>query len=393
MKNEKLEERRRKVPVPVFKVRNVGPYSYQNDRPNCQMFEQLPVTSQEFYSSLLVQALCALKVNTYWDNFDAQRFNFDGKDRSGEFEAATHAFYFNWFWERHEELFRAYSHLADEQSKRLYLFLIAYRLCGHFCVKIPVGFDVNSPAYREYLAIQAEGAKASELSVNGAFGALKHFDFAFRGERYIVDALGLDYYLMRNQYFLSRNGLRIAPEEGDMVIDGGACLGDTAAVFSVAVGEKGRVYSFDPVAPHLQVLEYNAKQFPLRNVSVMPYGLSDHEVVANPVMLPSYNPGFNSTQIQGLPLRSIDQLVEAGAIANPDFIKLDIEGAELDALKGAGKSIRRHRPKLAVSLYHKPNDLFEIVLYIKENFPFYECYLDHYTIHMEETVLYCTTRS
>jgi hypothetical protein len=42
-----------------------------------------------------------------------------------------------------------------------------------------------------------------------------------------------------------------------------------------------------------------------------------------------------------------------------------------------------------VSLYHKPNDLFEIVAFVKENFPFYSMYIDHYTIHGEETVLYC----
>ncbi len=53
------------------------------------------------------------------------------------------------------------------------------------------------------------------------------------------------------------------------------------------------------------------------------------------------------------------------------FIKLDIEGAELDALKGAYNTIQRCKPKIAVCIYHLPNDLWEIILYIKENFPFY----------------------
>ena len=46
----------------------------------------------------------------------------------------------------------------------------------------------------------------------------------------------------------------------------------------------------------------------------------------------------------------------------PTFLKMDVEGAELDALKGAAETIRRHRPVLAICLYHKPEDLWQIPL-------------------------------
>jgi hypothetical protein len=121
----------------------------------------------------------------------------------------------------------------------------------------------------------------------------------------------------------------------------------------------------------------------------MPYGLSDKNVVAEPMVLNQYAPGFRSGN-NPVPLRSIDFLVNTKDIAKIDFIKLDVEGAELDSIRGARDSILRFKPKLAISLYHKPNDLFEIILYIKDKFPFYSCYVDHYTIHAEETVLYCT---
>jgi hypothetical protein len=52
-------------------------------------------------------------------------------------------------------------------------------------------------------------------------------------------------------------------------------------------------------------------------------------------------------------------------------MKFDIEGAELSALKGAYNTIQKFKPKLAVCIYHLPNDLWEIILYIKEQFPFY----------------------
>ena len=120
----------------------------------------------------------------------------------------------------------------------------------------------------------------------------------------------------------------------------------------------------------------------------MPFGLSNRDVIADPIILGGYGPGFNSNNHK-VPLRSIDSLVNTKDIEKIDFIKLDVEGAEMDTLRGAQQSIAHFKPKLAISLYHKPDDLFEIILYIKEKFPFYNCYVDHYTFHSEETVLYC----
>ena len=67
---------------------------------------------------------------------------------------------------------------------------------------------------------------------------------------------------------------------------------------------------------------------------------------------------------------------------------MDIEGSELDALKGAEHSLRRWRPKLALSLYHRPEDLFSIPLWLDSLDCGYSFFLDHYSIHTEETVLY-----
>jgi hypothetical protein len=64
------------------------------------------------------------------------------------------------------------------------------------------------------------------------------------------------------------------------------------------------------------------------------------------------------------------------------------EGSELSALKGAETSIRRWRPKLAISLYHRPEDFFSIPLRIDSLSVGYNFFLDHYSIHNEETVLY-----
>ena len=54
---------------------------------------------------------------------------------------------------------------------------------------------------------------------------------------------------------------------------------------------------------------------------------------------------------------TLDYYVEEHDLPSIDFIKLDVEGAELDVLKGAAQSIRKWKPKLAISAYHKHEDL------------------------------------
>jgi FkbM family methyltransferase len=352
------------------------------------MFNTLPSSQHNFYSAVLAVAIHGLKANTYHDNFDAHRFNLDGKDHSREFDTSSRIFYFDWFFKHHASLFDAYQLLEDSASKRLYLSLLAFRLAGHHSVKLPLPFVARKAEWDEYRALEARSSRESILPLSGMFGKLKHFDFEYEGNRYVIDCLRLEAYLFRRQYFYSDNGIRIAPERGDVVIDGGACLGDTALVFSNAVGPGGKVYAFDPVAEHLDVLAHNIKQYPYKNVQVMPYGLSDKNVVSPPLVVNQYSPGFQAGN-QKIPLRSIDNMVMLGDIDRINFIKLDIEGAEFETLKGARESINHFKPKLAVSLYHKPNDLFELIRHIRNEHPFYSLHLGHYTIHQEETVLYC----
>lgn len=70
------------------------------------------------------------------------------------------------------------------------------------------------------------------------------------------------------------------------------------------------------------------------------------------------------------------------------FIKMDIEGAEMGALKGSAELIRRRRPDLAICTYHSISDLYEIPLYIHSLVPEYRLYLRHHTPVFCETVCY-----
>jgi FkbM family methyltransferase len=83
---------------------------------------------------------------------------------------------------------------------------------------------------------------------------------------------------------------------------------------------------------------------------------------------------------------SIDNLI---CNDNVSFIKMDVEGAELNSLRGAEKIIKLNRPKLAICLYHKPEDIYDITYWINSLELNYKCYIRLHTRFSQELVLYC----
>lgn len=70
------------------------------------------------------------------------------------------------------------------------------------------------------------------------------------------------------------------------------------------------------------------------------------------------------------------------------FIKMDIEGAEYEALQGCKQIIQSYKPKLAISVYHKKDDVLRIPEIILEMNPSYHFYLRHYSVTEHDTILY-----
>jgi FkbM family methyltransferase len=87
-----------------------------------------------------------------------------------------------------------------------------------------------------------------------------------------------------------------------------------------------------------------------------------------------------------LPVISIDDFCRDNDI--PTYIKMDIEGSEIDALEGARQIIQTAKPKLAVAVYHKAADLWQIPLLIKRFNSDYRLFLRHYTPEIIDTVCY-----
>ena len=199
-----------------------------------------PESQEQFKYFVILQFYIAMR-DRVEDNFDAVRFNFDGVDRSNEFQRREHAFYLDWFFTNQDEIYEAYSHLQDDESRAIYKDLLIYRLVGHLHYRVRSSVHTTQDKWNALAAIAV--GQESQLETTGMLGALKHYDFEWQGKRYTIDCMenGLLYSLARGQYFFERDGVRIQPEEGEYVVDGGACLGDTALVFSNAVGPSGRV--------------------------------------------------------------------------------------------------------------------------------------------------------
>lgn len=82
---------------------------------------------------------------------------------------------------------------------------------------------------------------------------------------------------------------------------------------------------------------------------------------------------------------ALDEIIRNEKIT---FIKMDVEGSELNALKGAKNTIRKNKPKLAICIYHKPEDILDIPAYILDLVKEYRFYIRHYSSCIWETVLY-----
>jgi len=87
---------------------------------------------------------------------------------------------------------------------------------------------------------------------------------------------------------------------------------------------------------------------------------------------------------------SLDELLAGERVT---FLKMNIEGAEIDALYGAQETIRRWLPKLAISVYHRPSDLWRIPRLVREFSADYDLFLRQHDGGVIETVLYGTPRS
>lgn len=164
-------------------------------------------------------------------------------------------------------------------------------------------------------------------------------------------------------------------KKGDVVIDCGAHVG----VFTDMALRLGasKVVSIEPDPVNLECLRRNFRQeITDGRVIVIPKGVWSREQMIT-LYVSELNSGSNSMVLEQhagkveVPVTTLDQIVEGSHLSHVNFIKMDIEGAEREALRGAMKTLARDFPKLMLDSYHLPDDMRVLPVIIHQANPRY----------------------
>ena len=176
-------------------------------------------------------------------------------------------------------------------------------------------------------------------------------------------------------------------------VDCGAFVGDTLATVAELGMRVDQVFAFEPDVRHFaQLARYGTELASATGASIALWPCA--------VAAESSPQRFRGDDGEaGHLARDGDQLVTAVALddALPGVIatdlKMDIEGAELDALRGAEELIRRGRPRLAICVYHRPDDLWRIPMFVRDLDLSYDFYLRSHALFGFDVVMYAVPRA
>lgn len=195
---------------------------------------------------------------------------------------------------------------------------------------------------------------------------------------------------VREQYRLKG---RVEVQAGDVVLDVGAYKGESSVWLAGQAGSAGLVLAFEPNPVARAFLERNAAH-------AASVGIGQIQVLGSAAGSDLCRASFISTAQScsrldaggemTVNVTTLDEVVLDQRLATVDFIKMDIEGGEVDALKGASRTLLLHAPRLAVSVYHLARDLPDAVVTIRSVRPDYRFFLSHKSPGLSETMLFAS---
>jgi FkbM family methyltransferase len=205
---------------------------------------------------------------------------------------------------------------------------------------------------------------------------------ADKQSRNILFGVAFTYYY-QNLYYIPQSPQQYIPSDIEIdysrVIHCGAYNGDTVNSFP----KMKALAVFEPDENHFRQLTEKLKKKHIQEIISIPCAVLDCEKKM----------GFQSNGTNSN-ISGNDYMVQCCAIDHvlptfaPTYITMDIEGAELEALSGCEQTIKNNKPALAISVYHRISDLWNVPLYIESLGVGYRMYLRNYTGYPAETILY-----
>ncbi len=176
--------------------------------------------------------------------------------------------------------------------------------------------------------------------------------------------------------------------DDEVYVDGGSFDGDTIRTFIERVrGRFADIYAFEPDPVTFDTLKGNFRDEP--RVHPIHAGLHSHGGSLRFRDDASRGAIFADDGEIEMPVTTIDEVLGDRRLT---YVKMNIEGAEIDALRGGQRAIRKWLPRLAISVYHRASDLWRIPQLVLELSPDYELYLRQHDGGIIETVLYALPR-
>jgi methyltransferase, FkbM family len=183
----------------------------------------------------------------------------------------------------------------------------------------------------------------------------------------------------------------IAPElfeltKSDYFVDCGAYTGDTVLQFAEFYPFLSGISAFEPTDDTFKMLQNSIAKLsipvrPIKKAVGDECGSAFFDILGNQTA----NRIVDNDRGVLIEVTTLDtELSEV----SPTYIKMDVEGFELAALRGARETIKKNRPILAICLYHKGEDLYEIPLYLRDLLTDYNFFVRKYTGTVFELVLY-----
>ena len=205
------------------------------------------------------------------------------------------------------------------------------------------------------------------------------------------------------QYYTIPEGIEYFPADVPILnnlekikfVDCGAYIGDTIEELMKQKKEVAFSISFEPDHSNLVMLNNQLKKqkenFPNTNFFIYPTGVYSKNTFLlfdNNKISSSSNITTQDSNTKILVVNLDDTIFSAA----PNYLKMDIEGVEKEAILGSKNIIQKYKPNLAICLYHKPQDLWELPLLIHKIEPTYDMYLRVHEDMGLSTVLYCIAR-
>lgn len=260
-----------------------------------------------------------------------------------------------------------YKKLIDEKFKNVYNFPIMMASGGFYNTSLLL--EERDKIYKVYDLL------ADDISRKVFTSILKHritMNFS-----YFNNIISEKQYFPRDLFTLNNN---------ECFVDGGSYDGRTTVDFVSEVNSKYNfIYAFEPDEKNFIMVSNRFSNVDNTRVQLYNAGL-----YSRTGSIGFCNNGNSSSFIStkgecSIQVIKLDDIVKTH---KPTFIKLDIEGAEQEAICGMKSTILNYNPKLAISIYHKPNDLWELPLLIHDINSSYKLYIRHYLNCLNETVCY-----